>query len=134
VGAIERLRVELPPEPVSVHAAPGPIELAVGNLIRNALEASPSDHGVRVRVMADGRWGVIVVEDDGPGVPPEILSRVFEPFVTTKTERGGTGLGLAITRDMISQLGGEVRLENREEGGTRATVRLQLWKVPEASS
>jgi len=134
VGAIERLRVELPPEPVSVHAAPGPIELAVGNLIRNALEASPSDHGVRVRVTADGRWGVIVVEDDGPGVPPEILSRVFEPFVTTKTERGGTGLGLAITRDMISQLGGEVRLENREEGGTRATVRLQLWKVPEASS
>jgi hypothetical protein len=89
---------------------------------------------VTVSVEAADGWGVAVVEDDGPGVPPEILGRVFEPFVTTKTERGGTGLGLAISRDMISQLGGEVRLENREEGGTRATVRLQLWKVSEASS
>jgi PAS domain S-box-containing protein len=134
LGAGDRVRVRLPPEPVSVNAAPGPVELAVGNLVRNALEASPPDTGVTVSVEAADGWGVAVVEDDGPGVPPEILGRVFEPFVTTKTERGGTGLGLAISRDMISQLGGEVRLENREEGGTRATVRLQLWKVSEASS
>ena len=76
----------------------------------------------------------IRVIDRGPGVPEEIIERVFEPFFSTKTERGGTGLGLAITRDMIDQLGGEVMLTNSPEGGTCAIVRLQQCPEPEAFS
>ena len=72
--------------------------------------------------------------DDGVGIAPDKLQKVFEPFFSTKTERGGTGLGLAITRDMIAQLGGEVGLENLEGGGARATIRLQRWQEPEPSS
>ena len=74
------------------------------------------------------------VEDRGQGVAEDDLKRVFEPFFSTKTDRGGTGMGLAITRDMITNLGGEVSLENLASGGARATVRLKRWKESEASS
>jgi hypothetical protein len=134
LGATDRLDLDLGPSTVAVWAAPGPVELAVGNLVRNAIEASAGDVVVRIARAATGETGVVTVEDSGPGIPKELIDTVFEPFVTTKTERGGTGLGLAITRDMIAQLGGEVGLENREEGGARATIRLELWKASEASS
>ena len=76
----------------------------------------------------------IEVDDCGPGIPEEVLEKAFEPFYSTKTERGGTGLGLAITRDMITRLGGEVGLENMDQGGTRAIIRLPRWQGSEASS
>jgi signal transduction histidine kinase len=74
------------------------------------------------------------VDDHGPGVPERFRERVFEPFFSTKTERGGTGLGLSITRDMIAQLGGEVRIDNLPGGGARATIRLKKCKPSEPSS
>ena len=112
----------------------GPLELAISNLVRNAIEASPADGVVRIAVSGDGEWAEIRIEDAGPGLSNEVAERVFEPFFTTKTDRGGTGLGLAITRDMIAQLGGKVGLENLEHGGARATIRLQRWQEPEPSS
>jgi signal transduction histidine kinase len=117
-----------------VWAATGPVELAVSNLVRNALEASSESSPVTVELVVDGEWAEIRVCDRGPGVPPELLDKVFEPFVTTKTERGGVGLGLAITRDMITQLGGEVRLENAPWGGACASIRLQRCRESAASS
>ena len=134
LGAEERLEVAEVGGPVMVWGSVGPLELAVGNLVRNAIEASPPDSGVRFSIDQGTEWAEIRVEDSGPGVPEEIGDKVFEPFFTTKTERGGTGLGLAITRDMIAQLGGEIGLENLEYGGTRATIRLQRWQETEPSS
>jgi len=66
-------------------------------------------------------------------VAEENLERVFEPFFSTKTDRGGTGMGLSITRDMVANLGGEVSLENVAHGGACATGRLKRWKESEAS-
>jgi PAS domain S-box-containing protein len=134
LGAGDRLVLEGVVEPVMVLAAAGPVELAVSNLVRNAIEASPAGGRVTMRLSCDSEWAEIEVRDDGPGVPEEVMSRVFEPFFSTKTERGGTGLGLAITRDMIGQLGGEVRLENIPDGGARATIRLQRCQESAASS
>jgi len=134
LGAEEALEIESVEESVMVWASVAPLELAVGNLVRNAIEASQPGAKVRLAVVADGVWAEIRVEDTGSGLPGEGGERVFEPFFTTKTERGGTGLGLAITRDMIAQLGGEVGLENSEHGGARATIRLQRWQDPEPSS
>ena len=119
---------------IMASGAAGPVDLAVSNMVRNALEASGSDEPVRVVIRTRDEWAEVRIDDRGPGVAPEHLGRVFEPFFSTKTERGGTGLGLAITRDMIASLGGEVSLENLTGGGARATVRLRLWKEPEASS
>jgi len=132
-GAVERVEV-LAVGPVMAWGGTGPVELAVSNMVRNALEASTADGTVRIAVSSDDEWAEIRVEDDGPGVSDADLGRVFEPFFTTKSERGGTGLGLAISRDMITSLGGEVSLENLPQGGVRATVRLRRWKESEASS
>jgi two-component system NtrC family sensor kinase len=134
LGAEDRIEVSPSGEPVMVWGSVAPLELAVGNLVRNAIEASPPASTVRFSVAADSGWAVITVEDSGAGLSDEVGEKVFEPFFTTKNDRGGTGLGLAITRDMITQLGGDVRLENLEHGGARATIRLQRWQEPEPSS
>ncbi|MFC3117544.1 ATP-binding protein [Jhaorihella thermophila] len=72
--------------------------------------------------------GVVVVEDDGPGIPEAELSRVFEPFVRLERSRsretGGTGLGLSIARSILTAQGGSITLENRAEGGLRVLMRL----------
>jgi PAS domain S-box-containing protein len=134
LGAHDRLVCEGFGRRVMVWAAAGPVELAVSNLVRNAIEASASGSPVGFELAVDGEWAEVRVRDRGPGIPPELLDKVFEPFVTTKTERGGVGLGLAITRDMIAQLGGEVRLENVPEGGACALIRLQRCRESAASS
>jgi len=113
-----------PPEPVMIELSPGAGELAVSNVVRNALDASPRGEAVTVTVSGGDGWATVEVIDRGPGIPQELRDRVFEPFFTTRSEGGGTGLGLAITRDMIARQGGEVRLEPAPHGGTRAVIRL----------
>ena len=70
----------------------------------------------------------IIVEDEGPGISEADLDRVFDPFVRLETSRsretGGTGLGLAIARTIVRSHGGDLRLENRQEGGLRVIVTL----------
>jgi PAS domain S-box-containing protein len=133
MAAADRLDIDQDGSVMALGAT-GPVELAVSNLVRNALEASGAETKVRVAIRSVDEWAEIRIEDDGPGVASGDLERVFEPFFTTKTERGGTGLGLVIARDMIASLGGEVSLENLDGGGARATVRLRLWKESAASS
>ncbi|MBI1220762.1 MAG: HAMP domain-containing protein [Rhodobacteraceae bacterium] len=100
---------------------------AARNLIENALR-----YGHRATVMARSEAGsvVIVIEDEGPGIPAESIARVFDPFVRLETSRsretGGVGLGLSIARTIVLAHGGDIGLENREEGGLRAVVRLPL--------
>jgi PAS domain S-box-containing protein len=134
LGAVDRLKLVGVIDEVFVWGATGPVELAVSNLVRNAIEASPQGSTVSVEVVADSDWAEVRVRDAGPGVPLQLADKVFEPFFTTKNDRGGTGMGLAITRDMIAQLGGEVRLESAPEGGAVATIKLQRCRESEASS
>ena len=124
VDRVGGVRVSIPEAPVWIEVSTGAVQLAVSNLVRNALEASPAGSVVEVAVTEDGPWATIVVLDQGPGIPKELEEKVFEPFFTTRSEGGGTGLGLAITRDMIARQGGEVRLERAPERGTRAVILL----------
>ena len=70
----------------------------------------------------------ITIDDEGPGIPEQELSRVFEPFYRLEQSRnrdtGGIGLGLAIAQSIVQSHGGELTLSNRPEGGLRATIRL----------
>ena len=118
------------PEP----AAPGRVlvacrPVALRRAFRNLLENAGA-YGVRAtaRIARDDAGLRVVIEDEGPGIPESDLERVFEPFVRLEESRsrdtGGTGLGLAIARTIVRRHGGDIRLENREGGGLRATVAL----------
>ena len=100
---------------------------AVGNLIDNALRYAG---GARVTLTREGEEAVITVEDRGPGIAPERLADVLEPFVRGEASRsadtGGAGLGLSIARTVAQAHGGTLVLANREDGGLRAAIRLPL--------
>ncbi|MDE0239090.1 MAG: ATP-binding protein [bacterium] len=108
---------------------------ALRRALRNLLE-NASAYGGRAtaRIERDAEAIRIVVEDEGPGIPEWDLERVFEPFVRLETSRsretGGSGLGLAIARSIARGHGGDIRLENRAEGGLRATVALPESERP----
>ncbi len=114
-------------EPVTLQGRPVALRRAFGNLIDNALRYGGT---ARVRMSRDGAHALVTVDDDGPGIPAEAQAEMFAPFVrgevSRNSETGGAGLGLAIVQTVIVAHGGTVVLENRSEGGLRATVRLPL--------
>jgi PAS domain S-box-containing protein len=116
----------------------GLLRQALLNLARNGAEAcATSLEGGRVLVRGEIVRGVevgfqrISVLDNGPGIPPDVLAKLFRPFFTTKAN--GTGLGLAVVQKIIVQHGGQVEARNRAEGGAAFIVTLPLPRsVPEA--
>jgi signal transduction histidine kinase len=94
------------------------------NLLENAAQHSPAGAVVRLAATADGAWVTCRVADRGPGIPPEHLPRLFEPFFTKR--RGGTGLGLSIVERIVREHGGAVMAENAPDGGALFTVRLPV--------
>ncbi|MEZ4518791.1 MAG: ATP-binding protein [Chloroflexota bacterium] len=100
------------------------------NLLDNAADAihdtGQTDGSVTLRTRQDGNWVVVDVEDNGPGMPPEVAARVFEPFFTTKPVGQGTGLGLDISYNIVvNRHRGDIRIFS-EPGRTRFEVRLPL--------
>ena len=95
------------------------------NLIQNARRYGDE---VRITLRREEEDAVIVIDDNGPGIPPAELPQVLRPFYRGESSRnrasGGIGLGLAITNRIVQSLGGQLLLENRDEGGLRATIRL----------
>jgi CheY-like chemotaxis protein/two-component sensor histidine kinase len=99
------------------------------NLVINAAQALPegdaSRNEIRIKTYTDARGRVVIdVIDTGPGIPPEVKTRLFTPFFTTKPIGQGTGLGLSICQRIITNLGGEISLES--EMGVGTTVRIVL--------
>jgi nitrogen fixation/metabolism regulation signal transduction histidine kinase len=112
--------VEPPPTPLIVRADRDELRRALINLVTNARQAGASR--VVLRAAAEDGTARIDVEDDGPGIPPELQGRVFEPEFTTKA--GGSGLGLPIVKRIVTDYGGSVDLESHVGRGTRVTIRL----------
>ena len=101
------------------------------NLLTNASQAAPAEGGcVRVATSLDAatRCIAIFVEDNGVGIAPEHLPRVFAPFFTTKTETHGTGLGLSIVKSIIESHDGTIRVESHFGRGTRFVIALPTWQ------
>lgn len=96
-------------------------------MVENAVRYGGS---ARVSLRVEGSRAIVDVEDSGPGVPPEILDRLCEPFyrgeASRNRETGGVGLGLSIARTIAEGHEGSIGFANRAEGGLRATVILPL--------
>ena len=125
VADLERLAVEQRGASLELSADPAPLLAEVDaaklhqlvlNLVRNAGEAVSAGGHVRIRVGAPDGCCQIAVQDDGPGIPDQVRSRIYEPFFSTK--EGGTGLGMSIVHSLVSLHGGSIGLETGPHGTT----------------
>jgi len=116
-------RLEAPPDLPPVLGHYDPLRRAFGNLLRNAVEAAGPASPIEVSVLHRAAGAVLVrVSDHGPGVAVDMRDRVFDPYVTTKSE--GTGLGLALVRQTVETHGGKVRVSETPGGGATFEVTL----------
>lgn len=102
----------------------GQLNRALLNVLLNAIQAVPQGGSVTVATEVAAGTLRIRVADTGPGIAPQHLDRIFEPYFTTK--EGGTGLGLALAHKIVQEHGGELRAENRAAGGAVFTVELPV--------
>ena len=128
-------------ETVHLRADPEDLELIWVNLLENAVHYGPAGSDVTLRVQRNGEgWAKVSVEDSGPGIATEELTRVFDRFHRADPSRarssGGFGLGLAICKALVEAYGGRIVAFNRLEGGTevRVELRAELEAVPVADS
>lgn len=98
----------------------------IHNVLQNAEDALAGDDDGQLLILTrqECERALLLVRDNGPGFPPQMLARAFEPYFTTKSR--GTGLGLAMVKKIVDEHGGEVRLTNREQGGAEVRVYLRL--------
>jgi two-component system phosphate regulon sensor histidine kinase PhoR len=124
----QRIEITIAPGAAAVRADPAKMHDALRNLVANAITYSPEHTTIRIDATRDGDRVAISVSDQGPGIPDEDLSRVFERFYRVDKSRardpGGTGLGLAIVKHLVELHGGTVRAENNPEGGARFTITI----------
>jgi signal transduction histidine kinase len=100
------------------------------NVIKNAIDALEASRAgkieITLRVSRDSNELVVSFHDNGPGIEPEHLPRIFEPFFSTKPPGKGTGLGLAMCRRVIQEHRGEIRIESERCLGTTVTIWLPI--------
>jgi nitrogen-specific signal transduction histidine kinase/CheY-like chemotaxis protein len=122
-----------------VRLDPGQLEQLIMNLAVNARDSMPRGGRLTIATstlvipeaddpehpgVAAGRYAILTVEDTGVGMTPEMISKIFEPFYTTKDAGKGTGLGLAMTYGIVQQSGGEIRVASQPQQGSAFTVYL----------
>jgi len=124
-------------ENLNVIASEDLLETVAENLLDNAISFSPPGATLGVSLRSLGNEAILMVEDEGPGVPPENLTRIFERYYSSRPESGAAvdgidpddqhfGIGLWIVRRNVSAVGGRVEAENRPEGGLRVSVSFPL--------
>jgi len=121
-----QIRMELEDSVPPVHGDATMLRQVLHNLLRNAqdvLEGRP-DPLIRVKIAPENGMVRLAISDNGPGFPPDLIARAFEPYVTTK--RHGTGLGLAIVKKIVEEHKGNIRIENQPQGGASIALLLPV--------
>jgi len=128
-AASDRFRVDLRlPEGITVVGSPGQMQQVLMNLVQNAWDATADQPEPQLRITARRAGDRIEVcfQDNGPGIAPEHLAHLFEPFFSTKAVGKGTGLGLAISYGIVERHGGTLTAANHPEGGALFRLTLPL--------
>lgn len=113
--------------PLVAEIRPSQLQQVLLNLFMNAADAMGGKGRLAVRARVAERWVVVDVEDEGPGIPEDVLPRIFDPFFSTKPPGEGTGLGLAICAQIVGVYGGEITAAAGPRRGAIFTIRL--WKA-----
>ena len=123
-----RATVSVPTDVPAVAGDPQELQQVMLNAVvnaRQAIENAGRPGQITITARSSDHHVLVTVDDTGPGVPPEILDRVFEPFFSTKAEHG-TGLGLAISFGLVRGMGGRIWMQNVEGGGARLSLELPV--------
>ena len=135
LGRKIKLMVELPDKHFSVKGDSGKIHQCLLNLCINARDAllQKEDGGgaviIRIKHDTNPLWVLLEVEDTGPGIPPDIIARIYDPFFTTKKKGEGTGLGLSVVYGIVKTHGGDILVDSRPSEGATFTIRLPILHV-----
>ncbi|MDB5412881.1 MAG: hybrid sensor histidine kinase/response regulator [Rubritepida sp.] len=140
LGAQITLELDLEEPSRRIRVDPSQWDQVLLNLVVNARDAIRGRGRLRLATgrrlvlagesLKPGRYAVVEVTDDGPGIAPDLLPRIFEPFFTTKLEQGGTGLGLATVQGIIGQFGGQMEVESKHGAGTTFRILLPRHDGP----
>ena len=124
-GTPVKIETHIPEKPCQADADPDLLKRAIGNVLKNAVDANGNQGTIMVTAtQRDSRW-VVEVEDQGPGVAPESMEVIFEPFYTTRAK--GTGLGLAFAAQVVTAHKGRIMVENKpNNSGARFIMELPL--------
>ena len=120
------IRRELSAVPVMVQGVEFKLQQVFLNLFLNARDAMPTGGWLRIQTKRVGREAVVDVSDTGAGIPREVLSRIYDPFFTTKVPGQGTGLGLSVTYGVVQEHHGAIECDSTPGQGTRFTLRFPL--------
>lgn len=121
-GAVVQLHLaeDVPAVPLN----PTEFQQVLVNLVQNALDAGGRGTEIHVRTARHEAGVRLVVSDNGPGIAPEHLEHIFDPFHTTRTHVGGTGLGLSVVHGIVEAHGGQIEVDTPPQGGARFTITL----------
>jgi signal transduction histidine kinase len=109
---------------IRIWSDPYQVRQVLVNLVTNGLQSLGSDGNVDIIIKDNRINAIVVVKDNGPGIPPENIEKIFEPFFTTKPPGEGTGLGLSVSRGIIEKLGGAISVESKLGKGAIFQVML----------
>lgn len=120
------LRIEVSPNLPPAWLDSNELEQVIVNLVNNSLDAISRGGTIRISARREGQVILLEVEDDGAGIPPENLDRIFQPFFTTKPVGKGTGLGLAVVYGIVRGWGGTIDVKSDVGRGTTMSVRIPV--------
>jgi signal transduction histidine kinase len=112
------------PYPVYAQLNKHLLKVAIAHLLRNSLEATTPQGEIHVSTSVDQDLASLTITDTGKGMPPEVVTRVFEPYYTTKV--GGTGLGMVFVRQIVDEHRGTINLESEVGVGTTVTIKMPV--------
>ena len=122
------LELKLDNTAIDMHSYPGAISQIIVNMLQNALLHAfdfDQEGKISIQTQHDENNATIIFTDNGKGIDSSVVNKVFEPFITTKRNKGGTGLGLNITYNLVTQhLSGKVRLDTEYKDGARFIINI----------
>lgn len=122
--------LNLDPELLAVKGNSGKLQQVFLNLFLNARDAMESGGHLSIKTTTTDGFVRVEVADNGPGIAPEHLARIYDPFFTTKAARKGTGLGLSVTYGIVREHGGHIEVDSRPGAGARFRVELPVARKP----